>query len=99
VVSRNKVICVFLKNYNELKFKNFFELGLLHISQISFYKVDSLEGYFDQGEKIFVKVISIGDDGKIGLSMKYADQSLSLFNYLKFSSNSFFKKNKNYRNW
>ena len=44
--------------------------GLLHISEIENRRIDRVEDVLKMGEKIKVKVIEIGDDGKIRLSRK-----------------------------
>eukprot|EP01113_Clastostelium_recurvatum_P045339 TRINITY_DN7782_c0_g1_i2.p1 TRINITY_DN7782_c0_g1~~TRINITY_DN7782_c0_g1_i2.p1 ORF type:complete len:308 (+),score=93.00 TRINITY_DN7782_c0_g1_i2:3-926(+) len=52
--------------------------GLVHISQVSNYKVDSLAGIVDVGDSVYVKVIKIEtaeEGGRIGLNMKYVDQT------------------------
>lgn len=48
--------------------------GLIHKSQVSSAHVDNVIEVLQKGERIWCKVISIGDDGKIGLSMKYVNQ-------------------------
>ncbi|PBC31312.1 Nucleolar protein of [Apis cerana cerana] len=48
--------------------------GLIHRSQISCVHVDNVTEVLQKGERVWCKVISIGDDGKIGLSMKYVNQ-------------------------
>ena len=49
------------------------ETGLVHISEIADTYVKNVEDYLSMREKIKVKVISIDDDGKIGLSIKQLD--------------------------
>ena len=54
--------------------------GLVHISQLASYKVESVEDAVTAGERVWVKVILIKDDDEkgrrqISLSMKYVDQS------------------------
>ena len=44
--------------------------GLLHISEIENRRIDKVEDVLKMGEKVRVKVIEIGDDGKIRLSRK-----------------------------
>ncbi len=44
--------------------------GLVHISEISHDYVESVSDYLKKGQKVKVKVLSVGDDGKIGLSIR-----------------------------
>ncbi|ADL11653.1 S1 RNA-binding domain-containing protein [Acetohalobium arabaticum] len=46
------------------------ETGLIHISEIADTYVKDVNDYLEMNEEIEVKVISIDDDGKIGLSLK-----------------------------
>lgn len=48
--------------------------GLIHKSQVSSAHVDNVAEILQKGERVWCKIISIGDDGKIGLSMKYVNQ-------------------------
>ncbi|XP_033322554.2 zinc finger CCHC domain-containing protein 17 isoform X1 [Megalopta genalis] len=48
--------------------------GLLHRSQVSNARVDDVAQVLQKGERVWCKIISMGDDGKIGLSMKYVNQ-------------------------
>ncbi|CAK9822172.1 Zinc finger CCHC domain-containing protein 17 [Anthophora retusa] len=48
--------------------------GLIHRSQVSSAHVDNVAEILQKGERVWCKVISVGDDGKIGLSMKYVNQ-------------------------
>ncbi|XP_078034549.1 zinc finger CCHC domain-containing protein 17 [Augochlora pura] len=48
--------------------------GLIHRSQVSNARVDDVAQVLQKGERVWCKIISIGDDGKIGLSMKYVNQ-------------------------
>ena len=48
--------------------------GLIHKSQVSSAHIDNVGEVLQKGERIWCKVIYIGDDGKIGLSMKYVNQ-------------------------
>lgn len=48
--------------------------GLIHKSQVSSAHVDNVTDVLQRGERVWCKVISMGDDGKIGLSMKYVNQ-------------------------
>ena len=46
--------------------------GLIHISEIAPFRLESMEGVLEVGEKVSV-VVSKVDNGKIGLSIKQAD--------------------------
>ena len=46
------------------------ETGLVHISEVADTYVKDVNNYLNRNEKIKVKVISIDEDGKIGLSIK-----------------------------
>uniref|UniRef100_A0A1B6MHV7 S1 motif domain-containing protein n=1 Tax=Graphocephala atropunctata TaxID=36148 RepID=A0A1B6MHV7_9HEMI len=48
--------------------------GLVHRSQISSSNVDDATEVLQRGERVWCKVISISEDGKIGLSMKVVNQ-------------------------
>ncbi|XP_076290197.1 zinc finger CCHC domain-containing protein 17 [Lasioglossum baleicum] len=48
--------------------------GLIHKSQVSTARVDDVAQVLQKGERVWCKVISMADDGKIGLSMKYVNQ-------------------------
>ncbi|XP_031833834.1 zinc finger CCHC domain-containing protein 17 [Nomia melanderi] len=48
--------------------------GLIHKSQVSSTRVDNVTEVLQRGERVWCKIISVGDDGKIGLSMKYVNQ-------------------------
>lgn len=59
------------------KFGAFIELpegksGLVHISEISDSYVEKVEDHVSKDDEVKVKVISLSDDGKIGLSIKQA---------------------------
>lgn len=59
------------------KFGAFVELeggsvGMVHISEISQSYVNDISEYLKEGETVKVKVLNIGDDGKISLSIKRA---------------------------
>lgn len=64
------------------KFGVFVELeggktGMVHISEVASAYVKEIHDYVEVGQEVRVKVLTIGDDGKIGLSMKKAsEQSL-----------------------
>ncbi|SKA11049.1 S1 RNA-binding domain-containing protein [Selenihalanaerobacter shriftii] len=51
------------------------ETGLVHISEIADTYVKDVNDYLKMNEKIKVKVISIDNDGKIGLSIKQLDDA------------------------
>ncbi|KAL0122284.1 hypothetical protein PUN28_007192 [Cardiocondyla obscurior] len=48
--------------------------GLIHRSQVSTAHVDNVADVLQKGERVWCKVISLGEDGKIGLSMKHVKQ-------------------------
>ncbi|XP_011498561.1 PREDICTED: nucleolar protein of 40 kDa-like [Ceratosolen solmsi marchali] len=48
--------------------------GLIHRSQVSSVHVDDVTDVLQRGERIWCKIISIGEDGKIALSMKLVNQ-------------------------
>lgn len=48
--------------------------GLIHRSQVSTTHVDDVGEILQRGERVWCKVISVSDDGKIGLSMKHVNQ-------------------------
>lgn len=48
------------------------ESGLVHISEISGDYVERVEDYVKRDDSVKVKVLSIGDDGKIALSIRQA---------------------------
>ncbi|XP_015610156.1 nucleolar protein of 40 kDa [Cephus cinctus] len=48
--------------------------GLVHRSQISTSHVDDVADVLQRGDRVWCKIISLGDDGKIGLSMKHVNQ-------------------------
>lgn len=47
--------------------------GLVHISEISHDYVSKVEDYLKKDQKVKVKVISIGTDGKLSLSIRQAE--------------------------
>jgi polyribonucleotide nucleotidyltransferase len=49
------------------------KVGLLHVSEIADSYVDNVDEWFKVGDKVKVKVVSVGDDGKFGLSKRAAD--------------------------
>ncbi|XP_014471083.1 PREDICTED: nucleolar protein of 40 kDa-like [Dinoponera quadriceps] len=48
--------------------------GLIHRSQVSSAHVDNVAEVLQKGERVWCKVISVAEDGKIGLSMKHVNQ-------------------------
>ncbi|XP_032664669.1 nucleolar protein of 40 kDa-like [Odontomachus brunneus] len=48
--------------------------GLIHRSQVSSTHVDTVAEILQKGERVWCKVISMTEDGKIGLSMKHVNQ-------------------------
>ncbi|MCG8512746.1 MAG: S1 RNA-binding domain-containing protein [Halanaerobiales bacterium] len=57
------------------KFGAFVELpggdtGLIHISEVANTYVKDINKYLKEDDQVKVKVIKVGDDGKIGLSIK-----------------------------
>jgi polyribonucleotide nucleotidyltransferase len=51
--------------------------GLLHISQLSNERVRSVEDVVHEGDEISVKVLEVGRDGKIRLSLREAQEELA----------------------
>ncbi|SFG36819.1 S1 RNA binding domain protein [Halobacillus alkaliphilus] len=49
--------------------------GLVHISEVADNYVKDINEHLSQGDEVEVKVINVGDDGKIGLSIKKAKES------------------------
>ena len=49
--------------------------GLVHISEIANTFVNDVHDYVQDGQTVKVKVIGIGDDGKINLSIKKAEDA------------------------
>ncbi|MDO5689247.1 MAG: S1 RNA-binding domain-containing protein [Tissierellia bacterium] len=47
--------------------------GLVHISEISKDYVERVEDYLKKNDQVKVKVLTIGSDGKIGLSIRQAE--------------------------
>ncbi len=59
------------------KFGAFVELpekktGMVHISEVASAYVKEIRDFITEGQTVKVKVLSVGDDGKISLSMKKA---------------------------
>ncbi len=49
--------------------------GMVHISEVSSSFVSEIKDFLQEGQSVKVKVLSIGDDGKISLSIKKADEN------------------------
>lgn len=49
--------------------------GMVHISEIANTFVKDVKDYLSENQIVKVKVLSIGDDGKIGLSIKKAGEN------------------------
>ena len=66
-----------VKDYGAfLELEGFKRNGLLHVSNISKYRVDSCQDVLDVGESCWVKVIEVDESngGRIALAMKYCNQ-------------------------
>ncbi len=48
--------------------------GLVHISELTDYRVDKVTDVVNEGDEVKVKVLNIDDRGKVRLSMKVVDQ-------------------------
>ena len=48
--------------------------GMVHISEVSTEFVKDIKDHLSEGQQVKVKIISIGDDGKIGLSIRKANE-------------------------
>lgn len=48
--------------------------GLVHVSEIADYRISAPEEVVSPGQRVFVKVVRIQNNGKISLSMKSVDQ-------------------------
>ncbi len=64
------------------KFGVFVELeggktGMVHISEVASTYVREIRDHVQLGQEVSVKILSVGDDGKIGLSMKKAAEASS----------------------
>ena len=46
--------------------------GMVHISEVAPTYVNDIKDFLSEGQKVKVKVLTIGEDGKIGLSIKKA---------------------------
>jgi len=64
------------------KFGAFVELpggttGLVHISEIAEEYVKDINEFYKKGDRVKVKVLSVEDSGKVGLSVKQANEAYS----------------------
>lgn len=50
------------------------EVGLVHISQISFDYIDNIDQHIDVGQHVLVKILSRNKQGKLELSIKQASE-------------------------
>jgi S1 RNA binding domain protein len=48
--------------------------GLVHISEVSYQYIEELSGLYKVGDKVKVKVLTIGNDGKISLSIRQTEK-------------------------
>lgn len=48
--------------------------GMVHISEVSSTYVKDIKEHLKEGQSVMVKVLSIGEDGKISLSIKRAEE-------------------------
>lgn len=46
--------------------------GLVHISEVADKYVKDINDFLEVGEEVLVKIVNVGDDGKIGLSIRKA---------------------------
>ncbi|MFG6121022.1 S1 RNA binding domain protein [Thalassobacillus cyri] len=51
------------------------QTGLVHISEVADNYVKDINDHLSEGDKVEVKVINVGKDGKIGLSIKKAKEN------------------------
>ncbi|SIS62100.1 S1 domain-containing RNA-binding protein [Salimicrobium flavidum] len=51
------------------------QTGLVHISEVADNYVKDINEHLSRGDEVQVKVINVGDDGKIGLSIKKAKEA------------------------
>lgn len=49
--------------------------GMVHISEVSNSFVNDISEFLTEGQDVKVKVLTIAEDGKIGLSIKQADEN------------------------
>lgn len=48
--------------------------GMVHISEVASTFVKEIKDFLTEGQQVKVKIMSVGDDGKISLSMKQAEE-------------------------
>ncbi|MGM0501310.1 MAG: S1 RNA-binding domain-containing protein [Bacillota bacterium] len=65
------------------------ETGLVHISEVADTYVKEVGNYLSERETVKVKVISIDDDGKIGLSIKQLSENNKKDKFTKAPKKSF----------
>ena len=65
------------------------ETGLVHISEVADTYVKDVSNYLSEDETVKVKVISIDDDGKIGLSIKQLSKDKKKAKFTKAPKKSF----------
>lgn len=53
------------------------QTGMVHISEVARTFVNEIRDFVKEGDTVKVKVLSIGEDGKISLSMKRAEEEQS----------------------
>ncbi len=86
------------------KFGAFVELdskttGMVHISEIANTFVSEIKDHIKEGETVKVKVLAIGDDGKISLSIKKAqDMPQRTPRFQKSEGNQNFRQHENQNN-
>lgn len=51
--------------------------GMVHISEVAGTFVSQISEFVSEGDTVKAKVMSVGDDGKISLSMKRAEENFS----------------------
>ena len=51
------------------------KVGMVHISEVASVYVNDINEHLKEGQEVKVKVLSIGDDGKISLSIKKAQDN------------------------
>ncbi len=66
--------------------------GLVHISEVADTYVKDVKDYLKENDRVQVKIINVGDDGKVGLSIKQANPNYKTAkprNFHRKISNSF----------
>ena len=53
------------------------QTGMVHISEVARTFVNEIRDFVKEGDTVKVKVLSIGEDGKVSLSMKRAEEERS----------------------